>query len=321
MATFERFLGAGAFSLACDRCGSGPFGTADVLKKNVVGSSYVCACGQQRPVEVAYLDALCDLPFANAFLLANWWQSGEVTVPFGLTAEVAFAPPVDVTHFVRAQAKANFPVHCAVIDVTPNGFRLVCGVLAKPVPTVPVTVSWMAAGYRGPDRPSFVEPMARAFHSLHEQPLREPRAVRMALLEGSTGFEMFVAWYLRKFVWSDPYFASSNTRTALVAGIVRDAGINGLTNVPLRVALRGLNLYRVFELLGVSTQGGVVTLDGLLADILAAISLRNKVVHEGVENPDERVVQRGLGAAYFLMEAVMLRLAEQHYSGHSEGFA
>jgi len=320
VATFERFLGAGAFSLTCERCGSGPFGTADAIKKNVTGGSYVCACGHQRPVEVAYLDALCGLPFANAFLLANWWQLGEVTVPFGLTTEVTFAPPMDVIHFVRAQAQANYPVHCAVSDVTPNSFRLVCGVMAEPVPTVSVTVHWMATGYRGPERPSFVEFMARGFHSLHEQPLREPRAVRMALLEGATGFEMFVAWYLRTFVWSDPYFVSSKTRAALVANILRDAGITGLTNVPMRVALRGLNLYRVFEMLGISTQGGIVTVDGLLTDVLTAISLRNKVVHEGVENPDERVVQRGLGAAYFLIEAVMLRMAEQH-AGHPGGIA
>ena len=98
---------------------------------------------------------------------------------------------------------------------------------------------------------------------------------------------------------SQPPFQKSRTH------IIREAGITNLTRVPIRIALQGIALDRVFAKRGLPVPGGEITRNEILRDINAGINLRNSVAHRGLEVPDIKAVEAFVRAVYFLIETVI----------------
>jgi hypothetical protein len=301
----------------CQQCNGGWSGNLDSLRRHFDGGTYVCAaCGTRTPVETAYYLAIGSAPFVNVHFVCNYiWIRNRVDVPFGKVYAVTLDKPLDSLHYVNATANAGFPVAVGIIDRSPAGFSLIAAAMADTPPSRSVPVNWMAAGWGGPQRPPFLDAIGRAFELLHQDPLRTPAMIRGGLLEAGIAYEMFAAWYLRELVWRDDYY-SSKTKATEVLDMIREAGITHLTRVPIRIALRSIELYRVFEKRGLPVLGGLVTRDGIIQDIIAGIALRNSVAHRGLELPDVKAVESFVRAVYFLIEAVMWNVAWEQKPPH-----
>lgn len=304
-----------SLALQCPECRSAPVGRASFLRWRCEGAVFCCEkCGAKAPVETAYFGALCSYPFTNAIFVANCFLHDVVELMIGVATRINFGTDVfDKLHYVNASANAPFPVTVAVVDPTPEGFTLVSSTHQPSVPTESIRAAWMAAGYKGRERHLFLEAMSRAFEVLHRGTMRSQPTLRSALLETAIAYEIFQAWYLRTFVWTDAFFAQSKNKSDLVSDIVREAGATNLTQVPLRVGLASLNITRIFDVHKLPIVGGLITRDSLLADILQGIRLRNSVVHRGSRELQADEVERFAGAVYFLMEAVLVNLP---WEGH-----
>ena len=298
--------------LDCDQCQSGFLGSVASLSEDVESGHFLCRqCGHRRPMELAYIDALRKHPFVNAFFVNNWTMQSIEQVTIGRPHAVKFVRPLDKLHYVNVTANASFPVHTAAVNQSSSGFVIISSTEQDPTPQEPVKVIWVAAGYVGPERFLFFEAIARAFEILHKDPLRTADTFRIALLEAIIAHEIFTTWCIRSFIWTSEYFERSNKKKELVENLIRDAGVTNLTQVPLRLALGNLDLYRVFSQLELPVKGNTLNLEDLLADIIQGVKLRNKVVHAGLQNVDEKSVERTVASIYFLMEATLLNLSTQ----------
>jgi len=288
MSEHLRLSSAVWFGLQCDKCHGGPAGELPSVLKHIEEGQFVCRqCLRPRPAELAYLDALSSWPFTNCFLLANVLLLSIDDVRIGRPHRVTFGPAIDELHYVKANANATFPVRVAAVDENGTGFTILSATDQEPWPENPVRIAWMVSGYRGPEPPVFVRAISRAFQLLHRPTLLSNCDFRLVLLEVIIAHELFTAWCLRPLG-------------------IRERRIRRLTNGPLRSVLSTLDLYQVFKLCHIPVVGGQITVDGLIADLLKGINLRNKVVHEGLENVDSNFVRHLAGLAYFLMEAKML---------------
>jgi hypothetical protein len=296
--------------MRCAGCGNGAFATAEAMKKRLEGALYPCTCGQRTPVEMAYYNAIATYPFLNVHFVSNWvWMRVAENVPLGKVYRIQLDVPLSKLHYVNASANASFPVRVAPVDPDESGFSLIAAAHGDVPPEQLVRVAWTVAGYRGPERPIFIEAISRAFELLFKEPLRSQAMIRGALLEAAGAYEIFAAWYLRNWVWTDSFFAESKNKSDQVADLIQEAGIFHLTQVPIRMALSSVDLYATFRALALPAVGGVLTRDGLIQDVLTGIRLRNQVAHKGLADPKPEAVESFIRAVYFIMEAVMFNVA------------
>jgi hypothetical protein len=305
----DGWLNETSIALQCGVCQNAPLASAAALREKIDGGSYRCACGTHTPVDIAYYSAIATLPFINAHFVCNYvWGRVANDVALGQVYRVTLPSPLDKVHHVSATANAAFPVQVAIVDRAGAGFSMIAGASCDGAPAHSVSVAWTAAGWVGPPRQVFFEAVGRAFEQLFLDPLRTPAMLRGAVLETASAYEVFVAWFLREQVWTDDFFSDSKNKADQISDFIARAGIAALTNVPVRVALRRVDLYRVFRALGLPATSGALTRDKLLQDVRAGIALRNAVAHKGEENPDPKVVEAFLRAVYFLMEATALNV-------------
>jgi len=300
-----------SLGLRCGACHDGFMGDVVYLRSVTTGGKFVCpACGTSRPAELAYFDALAGMPFTNSLLLANGMERNEVTLPLGRTGAVEFGTPFDRLLYVNATPQAEFPVECAIQHITERGFVLHVATAVESAPPHPVRVVWIAAGYRGPQLPPFLDFVGRSFRALYASTIEPEIDYRIVVMEAAIGFEGFAAWFLESVIWKHDHFAKSKATRAKLRALITDAGITNLTEVPIRIALAEIDLYRVFTLLHLPAQGGVLTVESILSPILTGIKVRNDIAHRGRTHVDRNIATDFLAAVYFIIEAVFLNNAE-----------
>jgi hypothetical protein len=305
----DGWLKGSAIALRCVHCSSARWASVETMRESIEGTSYRCSCGERTPVDEAYYAAIGHLPFMNVHFICNYvWRRVEEDVPLGRAHSIVLPSPLDKMHYVNATANAAFPVKVAIVERSGSGFSIVAGSAIDNPSEQSVRVAWTAAGHVGPTRDLFFEAMGRAFEAFFQDAVRTPAMLRAALLETATAYETFAAWYLRECVWPDEFFEDSKNKADQISELVTKAGIASLTQVPIRVALRGVDLHRVFRALGLPTASGTPTRDSLLQDIKIGITARNAVAHKGLGQPEPQTVERFVRAVYFLMEAVVLNV-------------
>jgi hypothetical protein len=129
-------------------------------------------------------------------------------------------------------------------------------------------------------------------------------------MEAAIAFEGFAAWFLESVIWKHDHFAKSKSTRGKLRQLISDAGITNLTEVPIRIALAEIDLYRVFALLHLPVQGGVLTVDSILSPILTGINVRNDIAHRGRVHVERDIATSFLAAVYFVIEAVLLNNKE-----------
>jgi hypothetical protein len=301
--------GLASLALWCPACRNAPIGPADLLRTRIAAGHYVCSCGHREPVELSYLAAQRDLPFTNVPLVCNRREVGVASVPIGRLQTIRVSEGLTALDLVGALANAEFPATVAIVGRAQDSFTIVVGTDSD-APAQTVRVAWSAVGTDQPARPFFFEALSRAMQALHSGPLRRDQDVRLALLEAVTAYEIFVARYLKTVIWWHPHFAQSPSKGKAIDDMIRDAGIFNLTSVTIRVACHTYDPYMIFKALGFETVGGLLTVDETIAEILAGIRVRNKIVHRGLTGVDGTTVERTIAAAYRLMEIVLLNLPE-----------
>ena len=305
----DGWLSNTTIALKCAHCHKTPWASVATMRASIDGTSYRCACGGQTPVDAAYYAAIGHLPFVNVHFICNYvWGRVEDDVPLGRAHSIILPSPLSKMHYVNATANAAFPVKVAIVERSGSGFSIVAGSAIDDPSEQSVRVAWTAAGHVGPARELFFEAMGRAFEVLFQDTVRTAAMLRAALLETATAYEVFAAWYLRECVWPDEFFEDSKKKADQISEVINRAGIALLTQVPIRVALRSVDLYRIFQALDLPVAGGALTRDSLLQDIKTGITARNAVAHKGLDQPEPQTVERFVRAVYFLMETVVLNV-------------
>jgi len=292
----------------CDACHGGRLGDPPLLRSLVHEQQFVCpACQHRRPTELAYFGALRAFPFTNCLTLANSMERGQVDLPLGRSGAVSFSQEFSRLLYVNAQPHAEFPVQHAIQRVSRAGFTLQLAATDDPPSAAPIRVGWVAAGFRGPTLPLFLDLLIRPFQALHLPVVETELDYRLVVMEAVIAFEAFAAWYLEANVWKHDHFAGSKQRRGKLQQLIKEAGIANLTEVPVRLAVdSAVDLYRVFSLLQLPVRGGLLTTDALLSPILTGIRVRNDIAHKGRTHVDRHIAEELLASVYFLIEAVLL---------------
>lgn len=301
---------SGSIGVMCNKCNRGWLigigGQIRGLSKNGI---YKCDnCGENIPLEIAYIDMLKSGNLCNTLILCNHEEFGKVHCNIGEIVEIKFSKPLNYCYSIMLQGQEHFPLFCAIVSQSKKSFSFITSVDLKYINNKNKTVKviYRILAQKGSPLPIYFHLLGKAFQVINKHPYTPPDEFRIAVIESIIAWESFVSWYIQKYIFNNTYFNKSQNKYKKIEQFIRDSGITNLTEVVIRTALKEINLYKIFELLKLSCTHSQISADQIIDSIIKGIVIRNKIIHRGLLEVDRSLCSEIIGNIYFAMESLYL---------------